>query len=75
MARNILPNEKENDSFNTLIHLMKAHGVITNREKDILEKIRDCRNDNAHGKEYSIDVPKLIAKRHILKTFEVMKKI
>lgn len=75
MTRNILSDEKEDDSFGTLIYRLKEYKIINRYEKSILDSIRDCRNDNAHGDEIFKELSREEAKQYILQTFNIMKKI
>ena len=70
-----LYTEEETDSLNTLIHLLYIEGKINRSERSELEKIRDCRNQNAHGNEKHTKISKILTENYILKTFELINSI
>lgn len=75
LSKTVLVSEEENDSFNTLLHRLIKERKITKEEQIILEKIRDCRNDNAHGDEIFVEISKESAENCILTAFDMMKNI
>lgn len=75
ISKKILYTEEENDSLNTLIHLLYIEGKINKTERSELEKIRDCRNQNAHGNEIHTEISKISTENYILKTFELINKL
>ena len=75
LSKSILDDEEEKDGFNVLLHHLLKDEKITEDEFRILEDIRDCRNDNAHGNEVFIEISKEDAEDCILVAFEMMKNI
>lgn len=75
LSKTVLVGEEENDSFNALLHRLIKERKITREEQIILEKIRDCRNDNAHGNEIFVEIPKESAENCILTAFDMMENI
>ena len=75
LSKSILDDEEEKDGFNVLLHRLLKDEKITEDEFRILEDIRDCRNDNAHGNEVFIEISKEDAEDCILVAFEMMKNI
>ena len=75
VSKKILYTEEETDTLNTLIHLLYIEGKINRSERSELEKIRDCRNQNAHGNEIHTEISKISTENYILKTFELINKL
>jgi HEPN domain-containing protein len=75
ISKSVLVNEGDKDSFNVLLHKLVKDAKITKAELEELEKIRDSRNDSAHGEEIFIEVSKESAEECIFSTFEMMKNI
>ena len=75
LSKTILNNEKSDDNLGRLIYLLDEDGIITKDEKNILERIRECRNKNAHGEEWFVEVSKQEAENYILLSFEIMKNL
>lgn len=72
LSKTVLVGEEENDSFNTLLHRLIKERKITREEQTILERIRDCRNDNAHGDEVFVEISKESAENCILTAFDMI---
>lgn len=75
LSKSVLKDEEEKDSFNMLLHRLLKDKKITDDELCILEKIRDCRNDNAHGDEFFVEITQDKTEECILIAFDMMKNI
>lgn len=75
LSKSVLKYEEYTDTLNTLIQLLYNERVIDSSDKLVLEGLRNCRNENAHGDEVYVETSQSTARHHILITFACMEEI